>query len=130
MAKVDQAAPARRKRFDNADEVRNPYPKGRVDVLKVGNTRQWDLKQVTVQPGWRFSEHTAPVVGTDICEVFHIKLFLQGHFGVRMKDGSEMEFQTGDIGIIEPGHDAWVVGDDPVVFVDMAEVARQSGGTP
>jgi len=119
-----------RKSFDKADEVRTPYEKGRVDVLKVGDTRQWDAKRVTIQPGWRFTQHSAPVVGTDLCEVYHIKLFLKGRFGVRMRDGTEMEFGPGDIGVIDAGHDAWVPGDEPCAFIDLAEVARQSGGTP
>jgi quercetin dioxygenase-like cupin family protein len=119
-----------RKSFDAPDEVRTPYQKGRIEVLKVGDAQTWDAKRVTVQPGWRFSIHTAPVVGTELCEVYHIKLFLQGRFAVRMKDGTEMEFQSGEIGIIDPGHDAWVVGNEPCVFIDLAEVARQSGGQP
>lgn len=119
-----------RKSFDAPDEVRTPYEKGRIDVLKVGDTHTWDAKRVNVQPGWRFSTHTAPVVGTELCEVYHIKLFLQGRFGVRMKDGTELEFHAGDVAIIDPGHDAWVVGDEPCVFVDLAETARQSAGKP
>lgn len=131
MAKLEKAATrVERKNFDSPDEVRTPYEKGRVDVLRVGDARQWDAKRVTIQPGWRFSQHTAPVVGTEICEVYHIKLFLKGRFGVRMRDGSEMEFGPGDVGIIDAGHDAWVVGNEACEFVDLAEVARQAGGTP
>jgi quercetin dioxygenase-like cupin family protein len=131
MAKLDRTAiRLQRKTFDKADEVRTPYEKGRVDVLKVGDARQWDAKRVTIQPGWRFSQHTAPVVGTEICEVYHIKLFLKGRFGVRMRDGTEMEYGPGDVGIIDAGHDAWVPGNEPCVFIDLAEVARQAGGTP
>jgi hypothetical protein len=119
-----------RKSFDKADEVRTPYKYGRVDVLKVGDTRQWDAKRVTIQPGWRFSEHSAPVVGTAICEVYHVKLFLKGRFGVRMRDGSEMVFEAGEIGVIDAGHDAWVPGKEPCEFIDLAEVVRQAGATP
>jgi quercetin dioxygenase-like cupin family protein len=119
-----------RKSFDMADEVRTPYEYGRVDVLKVGNVRQWDAKRVTIQPGWLFSKHTAPLTGTELCEIFHVKLFLRGRFGVRMRDGTEMEFGPGDIGVIDAGHDAWVSGDEACAFIDLAEVARQTGGTP
>ena len=70
------------------------------------------------------------MVGTEICEVYHVKLFLKGRFGVRMRDGSEMEFGPGDIGVFDTGHDAWVVGNEPCEFVVLAEVARQTGGTP
>jgi quercetin dioxygenase-like cupin family protein len=119
-----------KKRFDAPDELRNPYEKGRVDVLKVGNGREWEAKRVTIEPGWRFTEHTSPVVGTELCEVFHIKYFIRGRFGVRMKDGTEMEFGPGEIAIIDPGHDAWIVGDEPCSFIDLAEVVRQAGGRP
>jgi quercetin dioxygenase-like cupin family protein len=123
-------AAVERKSFDVPDEVRNPYEKGRVDVLNVGDTREWEAKRVTIEPEWRFSKHTSPVTGTELCETFHIKYFLQGRFGVRMKDGTEMEFGPGDIGIIDPGHDAWIVGDEPCSFIDLAEVAREAGATP
>ena len=119
-----------RKSFDTPDEVRTPYERGRIDVLKVGDAHTWDAKRVTVEPGWRFSTHTANLVGTELCEIYHIKLFLQGRFGVRMRDGTEMEFQSGEIGIIDPGHDAWVVGDEPCIFIDLAETVRQAGAKP
>lgn len=119
-----------RKSFDSPDQVRNPYEKGQVDVLKVGDTHTWDAKRVTIQPGWRFTTHSAEAFGTELCEVFHIKLFLQGRFAVRMRDETEMEFQAGEIGIIDPGHEAWVPGDEPCAFIDLAEVVRQAGGQP
>ncbi len=61
---------------------------------------------MTIEPGWRFTEHTSPVVGTELCEMFHIKYFIEGRFGVAMEDGTEMEFGPGEIAIIDPGHDA------------------------
>jgi hypothetical protein len=131
VTKLDRPAiPVQRKTFDQADEVRTPYEKGRVDVLKVGTTRHWDAKRVTLASGWRFSQHAASVAGTAICEVYHVKLFLKGRFGVRMRDGTEMEFGPGDVGIIDAGHEAWVPGSEPCQFIDLAEVARQTGGTP
>jgi hypothetical protein len=114
-----------RKSFESPDEVRTPYEKGRVDVV---NTGEWPVKRVNLEPGWRWTEQTRPVVGTDLCEVSHVKFFLHGRFGVRMRDGKEMVFGPGEIGVIDPGHDAWVVGDEPCAFVDFAEVVRQASG--
>jgi len=115
MAELEKtAAQLERKSFDEADEVRTPYERGGVDVVKVGDAKRWDAKRITIQPGWRFSEHTAPVVGTEVCEVSHVKLFLKGRFAVRMRDGTEMEFGAGDIGVIGAGHDAWVLEASPV----------------
>ena len=105
-----------KKSFETPDEVRTPYEKGRVDVV---NTTEWPVKRVNLEPGWRWTEHTRPVVGTDLCEVMHVKFFLRGRFGVRMKDGMEIEFGPGEIAVIDPGHDAWVVGDEPCAFIDL-----------
>ena len=110
-----------KKTFDSPDEVRSPYEKGRVDVV---DKPQGPVKRVTLEPGWRWTEHTKPVVGTDLCELFHVKLILAGTFGVRTADGTEMEFDPGDLAVIETSHDAWVVGNEPVEFLDLAEVVR------
>lgn len=118
-----KVATLHKKTFDAADEIRTPYEKGRVDIV---NTPQGPVKRVTIEPGWRWTEQTKPVVGTDLCDVFHVKLFLQGRFGVRMNDGTELDFGPGDLAVIEPGHDAWVVGDEPCAFIDLAEVVRQA----
>lgn len=119
-----------KKSFDVPDETRNPYQKGRIDVLIVGDARQWEVKRASIGPGWRFTKHTSAVVGTQLCELFHIKYIIQGRFGFRMKDGTEMEFGPGEVAIVDPGHDAWVVGDQPCVFIDLADVVRQAGGRP
>lgn len=113
-----------KKSFDVPDEVRNPYEKVRVDVLETG---EWLVKRVTVEPGWRWTEHNQRVDGTELCEVFHIKLILHGRFGVAMKDGTQTELGPAEIGIVGPGHDAWTVGDEPCAFIDLAELVRQTG---
>jgi len=48
---------------------------------------------------------------------------------VKMDDGAEIEFGPGDVGVIAPGHDAWVVGNEPVVVIDitgLVNYAKQS----
>lgn len=112
-----------KKTFDAPDEVHTPYEKGRIDLVR---TPQGPVKRVTLEPGWRWTTETKAVVGTDLCEIFHVKHIVAGRFGVRMQDGSELEFGPGDLAIIEPGHDAWVVGDSPCSFIDLAEVVRQA----
>ena len=126
MSEISTQAGSRlvRKTFDRPDEVREPYEKGRVEIL---NTKDWPIKRVNLEPGWRWTEHTRRVVGTDLCEVFHVKLLLNGRFRVRMKDGTEMEFGSCEIAIMDGQHDAWVVGDDRCSFIDLAEVVRQAG---
>lgn len=118
-------AGVQKKSFDAPDEVHTPYEKGRVDVLKTG---EWPVRRVSLEPGWRWTEHTKPVVGTDLCETFHVKLIVRGRFGVRMRDGTEIELGPGEIGVIDPGHDAWVVGDEACAFIDLARVVREASG--
>ena len=75
------------------------------------------------EPGWKWSESVKPIAGTDSCQVAHMGYQISGRMKVRMDDGSEQEFGPGDAGVIPPGHDAWVVGDEPVVFIDFQGAA-------
>ena len=65
------------------------------------------------QPGWRWSEHVRPVVGTDWCESHHIGYVVRGTLRVITRDGAEFDLSTGDVFDLPPGHDAWVLGDTP-----------------
>ena len=66
-------------------------------------------------PGWRWSEHVKPVVGTEWCETHHVGYVLEGSARVLTRDGVEYETGQGDVYDIPPGHDSWVVGDAPFV---------------
>ncbi len=90
--------------------------KGTVDIVAMGDMR---VSRMTFRPGWRWSEHARPVVGGDSCQTFHHGFVTSGRLAVRMNDGSEEEFSAGDIWIIPPGHDAWVVGDESVVALEF-----------
>jgi class 3 adenylate cyclase len=72
------------------------------------------------EPGWRWSEHVKPIVGTESCQVHHLGYAVSGHLHVEMTDGASLEVIGGDAFEIPPGHDAWVVGDEPWVSVDWA----------
>lgn len=82
------------------------------------------IGQGVLEPGWRWSIDVKPHVATRSCEVHHLQLILSGRFAVRMDDGEEREFGANDVVDIPPGHDTWVVGDQPVVLVDMSGNAR------
>jgi len=78
------------------------------------------VKCLTIDPGWRFSEHAGPLLGTEICQDEHpLWMVLSGSFAVQMEDGKKEEYGPGDVGFIPPGHDAWVIGDEPVVAIDL-----------
>jgi class 3 adenylate cyclase len=88
-----------------------------VSLAKIGSHV---IGRGVVQPGFRWSEHLAPVMGTESCPVHHVQVLLSGGFAVRMDDGEEATFLPGDVMDIPPGHDAWVVGDEPAVLLDFA----------
>lgn len=83
--------------------------KGRVDELELtGGT----LIRVRLEPGWSWTEDQQPIVGTDLCEHRHLGLCTGGTLHLRMRDGEERDIQAGDAFTIEPGHNAWVVGEE------------------
>lgn len=106
----------RRKRFDRPDEVRT-VEKGRIDLVELGELA---VGRATFEPGWRWSEHVKPIVGTESCQVHHIGYVVSGRLMVEMTDGATLELTGGDTFEVPPGHDAWVVGDEPWISVDYA----------
>ncbi|MDQ7843162.1 MAG: cupin domain-containing protein [Armatimonadota bacterium] len=111
------------KNFDTPDETRRPFAKGRVEVIRVGGLTFY---RETLEPGWRWSEHVRPVVGGTSCQRYHVKIFLRGRQRIRMDDGTEMEFGPGDVAVMHPGHDAWVVGDEPNVLIELADAVKSA----
>ena len=102
--------------FDAPDETRLfEDGKGRLEVF---NTASGGVGRATFEPGWRWSEHVKPIAGTDSCQAAHTGYFVSGRMRVRMDDGEEVEYGPGDFAEMAPGHDAWIVGDEPCVFID------------
>lgn len=111
------------KSFGAADEVRT-FPAGRLELLKVGGAT---IGRAVFDPGWRWSESVKPIAKTRSCEAPHFQYHVSGVLRVRMDDGSELECRPGDVSLLPSGHDAWVVGNEPVVVVDfqgMLDYAR------
>ena len=84
-------------------------------LLKIGGA---EIGRLTLQPGWRWSEHVKPIAKTDSCQAAHVGYFVSGRMKVVMDDGEELEFGPGDFATMAPGHDAWTVGDEPCVVID------------
>ena len=78
------------------------------------------VARFTFEPGWRWSEHVRPAVGTESCQTHHVGAMVSGRLHVVHSDGSEGDAGPGDAYVIAPGHDAWVVGDEPVVALEFA----------
>ncbi|MEU7568777.1 cupin domain-containing protein [Streptomyces fradiae] len=117
-----------RRNFDAADETR-PFEdgKGRLDLVE---TDQGSVGRAVFEPGWRWSEHVKPLAGTESCQAAHTGYVVSGRMKVVMDSGESVEVAPGDFVSIEPGHDAWVVGDDPCVMLDwtgFGEYARTGG---
>jgi quercetin dioxygenase-like cupin family protein len=76
------------------------------------------IGRLTLQPGWRWSDHVKQIAGTELCEAPHFQYHLQGTLRILMEDGTEFDGTPGDVIAVPHGHDAWVVGDEPVIIVD------------
>src|SRR5947207_5473681 len=103
------------KAFEEADEVVT-FDLGRLDVVKISSLALgWEV----LQPGWRWSTHVKPIVGTQWCEFHHVSIVLDGRVGFETRDGDRVEAGAGTVLDVAPGHDSWVVGDAPAVLLDV-----------
>ncbi len=114
-----------RRRFSDATEVRR-FPLGHVDVVEMDDHV---VGRMVYEPGWRWSTSVKPIAGTEACQYHHIGYTVSGQLRVQMPDGTELEIGPGELFEIPPGHDAWVVGDEPWVSVDF-EAMRTYGKKP
>ena len=119
-----QQARAEQKTFGAPDETR-PFERGKVELLNIGGGV---VGRLTLEPGWRWSEHVKPMAGTEWCEAPHFQYHVSGRLHVVMADGSEFDLGPGDVSALPSGHDAWVVGDEPVVVVDWFGASNYAKG--
>jgi hypothetical protein len=111
--------------FDSPDESRKP-DKTQVDVVRLGGTT---AARLTLEPGWSWSSAIKPVAGTHSCEARHVGVVQAGKLHIKHDDGTETEITPGDAYVIEPGHDAWVVGDDTFVGYEFEQRAAEEYAT-
>jgi len=100
--------------FEQPDEVRE-FPNGRAEILKVGGV---EIGRLVFQPGWRWSNDVKPIAGTDSCTAPHFQYHVSGRLAILMDDGTEFIAVPGEVTSLPSGHDAWEVGDEPVIAVD------------
>ena len=103
------------KSFTEPEEVRE-FPHGHVDLVTVGGTT---VGRAEFEPGWRWSRDVGPIAGTPSCQAAHTGYILSGRMHVVMDDGAEIDIEPGEAVMIEPGHDAWTVGNEKCVLVDF-----------
>lgn len=96
--------------FDQPDEVMEVEKIQSASVNIGGMSVTRDIHQ----PGWRWSQDLRPLVGTEWCETHHLGYVLKGQLHILMSDGTEFDCRRGDLLDVPPGHDGWVVGDEPL----------------
>jgi len=103
------------KNFNQPDEVRE-FPLGRLELVKIGGAT---VGKGIFQPGWKWSEPVMPIAKTKRCEAPHFQYHISGILEVKMDDGTVVICKPGDVSLLPEGHDAWVVGNEPVIVVDF-----------
>jgi len=104
------------KRFENADETRE-FEKGKFELVRMGNVT---IGRASYAPGWKWSVHVGRLLGKKSCDVEHVGMVISGRAAVGMDDGRILEMKAGDVFYIAPGHDSWVIGDEPYVSLHFA----------
>jgi hypothetical protein len=113
------------KSFGVPDETRK-FDRGKVELVNIGGAT---IGRGVFEPGWKWSNSVKPIVNTRSCEAPHFQYHVSGTLKVVMDDGTERELKAGDVSLLPSGHDAWVVGNEPVVVVDfqgMVDYAKAS----
>ena len=109
-----------KKNLDSSPDEERTFDHGERRAVSLG---EFKVARGVLQPGWKWSEHIKPIVGTDSCQFQHYGVLLSGRMKVVADDGSEMEIGPGDTYIVPPGHDAWVVSDEPVTGFEFSREA-------
>jgi hypothetical protein len=95
----------------------------RAEIVELGD---FTVGYVVHQPGWSWSEHVRPSVGGEWCQARHVGVLLSGRTGVRLEGGRSYEIAALEVVDIPPGHDGWVIGDEPAVMLEWAVFTRSS----
>lgn len=112
--------------FEKPDEVRS-FEKGKLELVRIAGMT---FGRATYHPGWKWSEHVGKALGKKSCDVEHVVLIISGRGAVAMDDGRLVEVAPGDLLHIGPGHDAWVLGDEPYVSLHLMGANGYAVGTP
>ncbi len=113
-------APMEKKTFLQPEATRT-FDKGKLELVTLGGVT---FGRATFEPGWKWSASVKPLVKTASCQAPHLQYHVSGRLQVIMDDGTAQEFGPGDVSLIPPGHDAWVVGIEPVVVIDVSGMAH------
>ena len=113
-------ANAETKNLSSPDETRK-FTNGKLEVVNIGGGT---VGRSVFEPGWKWSNDVKPIAGTELCEAPHFLYQVSGNMRIRMKDGHEFDIGPGDVAMIPPGHDGWVVGNETCVAIDWSGAAN------
>jgi quercetin dioxygenase-like cupin family protein len=105
-----------KKNLDSSPDETRTFEKGKVELVNFDNVT---IGRAVLEPGWSWEKCVKPLVKTNSCQQPHTQYMISGRMKVVMDDGVEEEFGPGDALVVPPGHNAWVVGTEPVVAVDF-----------
>jgi mannose-6-phosphate isomerase-like protein (cupin superfamily) len=109
------------KSFDQPDETRRFENHGKMDVVQI---EDGFVGKAVFEPGWQWSKDVKPIVKTESCQVHHLGYVLSGRMNVRMNDGTERELGPGEVFQVPPGHDAWVLGNEPCITLEFGAASH------
>jgi len=112
------------KRFEEPDEVRI-FEKGKFELVHVG---EMTIGRASYEPGWKWSVHVGAATGAKSCQVEHVGMVVSGRATAAMDDGRVIEMKAGDVFYVAPGHDSWVVGDEPYVSLHFLGAEKYASG--
>lgn len=104
-----------KKNINQPNETRKFKANGHVDVVTLG---EFTLGRGTFEPGWRWSNDVKPIAGSESCMTRHTGIIVSGSMVVQSDDGTRETFGPGDVFLMEPGHDAWIEGNEPCIIFD------------
>jgi len=109
-----------KKSLDSSPDETRTFEKGKIELAKLGDVT---IGRATLEPGWSWEKRVKPLVNTNSCQAPHTQYMVSGRMKVVMDDGKEEEFGPGDALVVPPGHNAWGIGNEPVVAVDFTGLA-------
>jgi mannose-6-phosphate isomerase-like protein (cupin superfamily) len=116
----------RSRNLDNNPDERRKFTNGKVELANLGDAT---IGRMTLEPGWKWSKDVKPIANTNSCQLPHTQYVISGRLRVRMDDGTEQECGPGEALYVPPGHDAWVVGNEPFIAVDFTGMKEYAATT-
>jgi hypothetical protein len=112
--------------LDNNPDERRKFTNGKVELANLGDAA---IGRITLEPGWKWSKDVKPIANTNSCQLPHTQYVISGRLRVKMDDGTEQECGPGEALYVPPGHDAWVIGNEPFVAVDFTGMKEYAATT-